>query len=209
MVGKGFGKLAITSPTGDTPLPEDSSGAEAAFIVSWNKEIERAAYRVARFSHRAGADDADDVGQNIRIRLLEEYRRLDVAPPAPWVRRLIKYTAINAIRDDRRRLTQHHDSVALSFDDNDRYLASLGENPAQLPEALVSSPQPRDVILEAAVRKWVTSLPTQLRMLYRLLYVDDRKMSEVAFALGVTPARVSQLHRDLLTSGRKALPHLH
>lgn len=191
------------------PSPSTVSAVdEAAFIRSWDKDTERAARRVARFADRAGADDIDDIIQNIRIRLLLSYRTFQGAPPTGYVRLLIKHTCINAIRDDQARLTQHNKKVAFSLNDDDLNLSDVSEDSAELPDGLIARPQHSDVLLKAAVAGWVAKLPTQLRAVYQAIYGEDRQMSEVALALGVSLPRVSQLHRELIARGKRDLHRL-
>lgn len=61
---------------------------------------------------------------------------------------------------------------------------------------------------DARIRLWINTLSPRLRQIFHLLYVEEQTHAEVAATVGVSRARVSQLHRQMLDLGRSALAYL-
>src|SRR5439155_26916198 len=80
--------------------------------------------------------------------------------------------------------------------------------PALQDDGLVTLPADHDPNARAGVRNWLCTLPEPLRRVYAMLYVRDFKQCDVARALHLTSARVSQLHQELLARGARDLKHL-
>jgi len=58
----------------------------------------------------------------------------------------------------------------------------------------------------ALVQAWVSTLPPQLREIYRLVYECRADQRSVAAALRLTQPRISKLHGELVERGRRELP---
>ncbi len=70
-----------------------------------------------------------------------------------------------------------------------------------------------DTLVEASlttgvVNQWVRAQSAKLQAMYDLLYVHGYTQREAAATMGVTQARVAQLHRALLMRGRIELGDL-
>ncbi len=55
------------------------------------------------------------------------------------------------------------------------------------------------------VAKAIAALPERMRLVMTMIYQDDRQQFEVAEVLGVSPARVCQMHREAMTILRREL----
>jgi len=61
------------------------------------------------------------------------------------------------------------------------------------------------VVVRARIAAWLRSLSERKQKLVDLVYYNGLNMAVAAHELGVSRARVSQLHREIVTSGRFAL----
>lgn len=81
--------------------------------------------------------------------------------------------------------------------------------PAELPDLETPFPGPLDCLVEeedeAAVREWVGRLHGRDRQILKGVYWREIPQAQLARSLGLTSARVSQIHRALLAAGRQAL----
>jgi RNA polymerase sigma factor (sigma-70 family) len=79
----------------------------------------------------------------------------------------------------------------------------------EVPEILSDDPDPYTRLEQRAIidriSSWTESLPETLKKLYLLLYHVELPQSAAARLLGVSQPRVSQLHRQILTLGRRQL----
>jgi RNA polymerase sigma factor (sigma-70 family) len=162
-----------------------SADQTSAFVRRWDPEILRAARRQAKLG--ASLADADDFAQEARIRLARiQPRRGDA--PAPYLRKVIANAVLAAAQP--RRVT-----------------APTGPLDAEAENLATETPE-SDLCAIRAVSAWVRELPARLQDIYRLLYCEERSQSEAAGILGVSQPRVAQLHRLLLTEGRKRFDSL-
>jgi RNA polymerase sigma factor (sigma-70 family) len=149
-------------------------------VERWDADVRRAARRwVGALGAQA---DGDDLAQEARIRLVTAARSLGGAPEH-YLRRVIANAVLAAAQ---------REGPALETE------TLLEETPAKEPEAGRA-----DAI--DAVARWTTELPTRLKDVYRVLYVEERTQREAAAILGVSQPRVAQLHQTLLSRGRVSL----
>lgn len=127
-----------------------------------------------------GRDEADDVAQEVFLKLIELAPRYDGRPSArPWV---LGITWRLAVR--RRR------SLA-------RWLHALGEFIAHVDHASAASPEDAALTREgwAALRAQVDRLPERMRSVFVLVEVEGLSGEEAASALGIPVATVwTRLH---------------
>lgn len=165
------------------PTPAErphNPAAEDAFLAEWSDDITRAARRGVRLAGAAWPT-AEDVAQDVRIRVLRAFRLLS-PPPEGYVRTVIKNTVNNVV-------SRPHGVFPDAVD----------------PQALDAVVSPTWATDERSrnVRLWLIGLPQRLQQLYSLLYVQGATQREAARAMGVSQPRVAQLHRELLTLGRE------
>ena len=159
--------------------------AEDAFLTEWADDITRAARRGVVL---AGAvwPTAEDVAQEVRIRVVRAFRLLS-PPPEGYVRTVIKNTVTNIVNRPHGFFPDAVDPQAL--------------------DAMVSPAWAADE-RSLNVRLWTTSLPQRFQQLYSLLYVHGATQREAARAMGISQPRVAQLHHELLALGRQGLARL-
>lgn len=160
---------------------------EASLLARWDPDVERAARYGAR---RLGGSHAEarEIAQVVRIVLWRAIRKSGVLPTA-YARTVIANAVRSALRRERAGLTM--------------WSAGVVPIDRQFPCG-----EPADRDRTAAVERWAETLPPRLRELYELLYVHGYSQREAATRLGVTQPRVSQLHQQLLRSGRSSLADL-
>jgi RNA polymerase sigma factor (sigma-70 family) len=66
-------------------------------------------------------------------------------------------------------------------------------------------PSETEILERMSVRCWVAGLPSELRRVYELLYVDNATQRAAADKLGCSQSRVNQLHQELKERGRLEL----
>jgi RNA polymerase sigma factor (sigma-70 family) len=189
--------LAYVPPALVIPLPYpvpvlcDSSPTSPPVtdvLSTWEKDIQAAA---RSWSRSAGGTslDADDLAQESRLKLFLAASRPEGIPPKA-VRKLIRNAMSNAIRDARRGGKFQQFPV----DPDGREL-----EPA--------SPKVEDAGVED-VRVRLRDLPVPLRVIYNAIYVQGRTGGGIAAVLGVSAARVSQLHAELKSKMSHKLRYL-
>lgn len=170
----------------DLPLVETSPpqnvGYEVAVLEHWDRDIRRAARWRANRQILAGTQ-ADDLAQEARIRVLRVARAYPHAP-SHYIRVVIANAVRGAANIDRR-FSVHSPEVEYVVDE--------------------SQVEPTDDIEVADVTRWVGSLPSNLKEIYALIYLEGRTQREAAKLLGVSQPRVAQLHKELVEKTRKAL----
>jgi len=163
------------------PAPFD----EAAFLRSWNQDIQRA----ARAAANGNGSQEEDLGQQARERLLLASRAVPNAP-RPYIRVVIA----NTLRSARRREGRSFSTRSPLAQDLDDDLVAPKDEPADGRAAVVAS--------------WAARLPVRLCEVYRHLYVEERSQRETAQLMRVSQPRVAQLHQQLLKRGRGDLAYL-
>lgn len=160
--------------------------SETQFLQKWDPEIRRAASAHA-FGRMNPDYEADELAQQARIKVLRLYRG-GKTRALPYIRTSIA----NAVRTPILR---------------DPVLVQAEELPD---DTLVSedSDVELDYYVMHEVRSWVRSLPPQLQAVYKFLYVRGLTQREAAERMGVTQARIAQLHRALLQMGASGLHKL-
>jgi RNA polymerase sigma factor (sigma-70 family) len=138
-----------------------------------------------RAAERLNADgaDADDFAQDARVRVLEAYRHLG-NPGDGYIRRVIQNGIRNAVRHLVRQLIWH----AAELEEADECAADDCGGSASLEFE--------------AVRSWLAWQDPMLQRIYQLIYIEGLTQRQVAFRLGVSQPRVSQLHRVLIRRGQ-------
>jgi RNA polymerase sigma factor (sigma-70 family) len=158
---------------------------ETSFQIKWDADIRRAALAAAR----GDSVDADDLAQEVRMRITAAIRTLPGAP-TPYIRKVISNTLKSARRRDAHAFTVKS-PMAEPVDDD-------------FAAAIVEPDDGRDVIVAA----WVGSLPSPMRRIYQHLYAEDLSQREAARLMNLSQPRVAQLHRQLLERGRQQLTRL-
>ncbi len=163
-----------------------SPASEEEFISAWDSEIRMRARASARRGGRP-TSDADDMAQEIRLRLFLAFRRYTHLDER-YVRRIIT----NTLRSEWRKHRQSPILVSAENDLIDDRRQELGA----------------DALASRAVSQWARTLATGTLSIFRLLYHEGYSQREAAAIMGFTQARVAQLHGQLLTLGRKELTYL-
>jgi RNA polymerase sigma factor (sigma-70 family) len=155
-----------------------------ALLGLWDDDIHRAAAHGARLMG-GDADDAEDLAQEARLRLM---RATSVTPGAPigYLRHVVKNSVLSGLRRERRAIT--------TSSPRGQALDVRMETPSSGTD---------DRIL--VVAKWVEALPGRLRLIYDLLYEQGLTQRQTGGILGISQPRVAQLHRVLLERGRLEL----
>jgi RNA polymerase sigma factor (sigma-70 family) len=157
---------------------------EEAFLELWEADVIRAARRSVLL-RRSSWPAADDVAQDVRIRLCRAFRAVE--PTEGYARRVIQNAVLNSTRR------------------NDRFVSTTTDDGTRVhPEPSVEPPN----VLIQSVRRWVAKQPTRLARLYQLLYVIGVTQREAARQMRLSQPRVAQLHRQLLEAGRRDLATL-
>lgn len=162
--------------------PSASPGGLDSFIRAWDSDIKRAASHTARdrgFSY----DTAQDFAQAARIALVRVSEQANECGSF-YVRRVIQNAVRDAARQERRLFGTllGMDNHALDF--------------------VVDPKSEKQSHIIAAVAEWVSLLPSRLRQVYELLYVQGHTQREAAELMRVSQPRISQLHNELLRRGR-------
>lgn len=138
--------------------------------------------------------DAQDVVQDVFVKVLRHLKRFDVNKPfKPWILQITRNQSMDWLKKKR--------PVAISTleTDEDTYLLESVPDPAPLPDAVVSQiQQSREVA--AQVRK--LSLADRRIMFFR--YVKDFSFKEIAEELGEIIDTVKSRHRRALQKLRKS-----
>jgi RNA polymerase sigma factor (sigma-70 family) len=117
--------------------------------------------------------------------------------PGPYILRALANNALNLNQLEQRHWsTRHQEALDYEGDQQDVLSAvpdTESPDPAQMAERLESIQQ---------VRAMLAELPPSLNRLFKLLYVEDLTQREASERLGISQARVAQLHRDLLNRGK-------
>lgn len=158
-------------------------------LNEYEADIKRAAHSVAfGLSSTASAD----IAQEVRCHLYQVIKRCGNLP-SPYIRRVIA----NAARTARlKEVRQTKNSV------------SLDVNADALQEQKCTLESDSDLFLRKSVAAWVRTLPKRMQQLFTLLYVEGHTQRVAARKLGITQARVAQLHSQLLQRGKLDLIHL-
>lgn len=90
---------------------------------------------------------------------------------------------------------QHTNTVSA-----DHELASVLASDSPNPETATDQSRRVDRVTKA-----IAGLPERMRTVMTMIYQDDRPQFEVAEAMGVSPARVCQIHREAMTLLRREL----
>jgi len=160
-------------------------GNEAQYQIDWHRDIERASRKAAN----GNRDDADDLAQEARLRVMKTFRAKPDAP-VPYIRTVIS----NAVKTARRQ------QVA-GFTSKSAFAAEADENtPAPLPDNAEEQ--------DRQVSAWITTLPEPMHNVYRHLYSENLSQRETARLLNLSQPRVSQLHNLILERGRQELTRL-
>lgn len=198
----------------DDPSPYDPGTISFHHeVMRWTRAITCVA---SRYSN--GRLEADDLRQEARIalwRATTSYKPLRGIPFENYARRVISNRVRSAI-GSRRRSPQNQAVPELEDP-----VSPGGDAPSDLDEdwarslhheAVLTNDDPAEhfYLGERAqhVGHWAYSLPPILGKVYSLLYEHDLTQREAAAELGVTQARVSQLHAQLLKRGRIDLADL-
>lgn len=158
---------------------------ETAFQIRWDPDIRRAALAAAR----GDRVDADDLAQQVRMRITAALRSFPDAP-TPYVRKVISNTLKSACRRDMHAFT------------------TKSPNAQPVDEDIVAPTAEADEGRDATVTAWINSLPLSMQQIYRLLYAEDLSQREAAQLMKLSQPRVAQLHRRLLERGRQQLTRL-
>jgi RNA polymerase sigma factor (sigma-70 family) len=158
-------------------------------LNEYETDIKRAAHSVAfGLSSTASAD----IAQEVRCHLYQVIKRCGNLP-SPYIRRVIA----NAARTARlKEVRQTKNSV------------SLDVNADALQEQKCTPESDSDLFLRKSVAVWLRTLPKRVQQLFTLLYVEGHTQRVAALKLGITQARVAQLHSQLLQRGKLDLIHL-
>lgn len=219
------------------PLPKaitpqcNLSLEENVLFQQWDEDVKRAATYNARLSG-LDKDDACDLAQEARIKLLMGFRRRRIVDER-YLRVLIKNSMLTSrgrlkrIRDAGRE-GRYEDHLAegvtknpFVFSVESEALARQEENDAPSEESSYHHapmhvrkkdlPPPSsepDLLAIAKIRKWIEKLPGNLRAIYEVLYVNGLPQRAAAAELNISQPRVAQLHQLLLIRGKKELANL-
>lgn len=165
---------------------EPSQDTFQRFFVEFDGDIRRSALSA---SVGVGRGVSDDVAQEVRLHLFKLIgRRGNQA--TPFLRRVIANSARKARAREARYVLR-----VVSIDD--------------LPDTCIvdarSSERGADPFVTTAVAHWVARLPFRLQRVFELIYVEGCTQREIAQKLGITQARVAQLHSQLLVRGKEEL----
>ena len=139
-------------------LRKARSGDAAAFRTVV-ETVARYAFNLA-YRMTSDAADAEDLTQEIFLRLFQNMKKYDPARPfAPWFRRVATNTALNWCRGRKSR------PIPL---DN----LEIATDPASTPGA------------DAVLRKAIRALPEEYRVVVSLRYLEDLSIGEIAEAIG-------------------------
>jgi RNA polymerase sigma factor (sigma-70 family) len=154
------------------------------FLRKWLPEIDRA----ARFRVWAGNwkfSDIEDLKQEIALRFLQTWRQLASRPDA-YVRKAIRNTTLNLIRDQRR------DPLSAVPD-----CRTTVTEVRQLEEA-TDADFLDQLVEEKRVTEWALKLPHTLGQVFQLLYKLDYSQREAATVIGLSQQRIAQYHNKLI-----------
>lgn len=163
-------------------VPNDAFVDVNETLRVWDKDIRQAARAVARAAGGSG-DDAEDFAQVARILLARTVRR-GLPDGESYRRRLIRNAVLGAARRERtgfRGLSVHREDM----------------------ELVLVRARDDDSALMSRVADWVATLPSSLRDIYDILYVQGYTQREAAKQLDVSQSRVAQLNGDLKRLGRE------
>jgi RNA polymerase sigma factor (sigma-70 family) len=117
--------------------------------------------------------------------------------PGHYFLRALANNALNLNRREQRHWSTRHQEALDQEGDHQDVLSAIPDtenlDPGQMAERAESIQH---------VRAMLAELPASLNRLFKLLYVDDLTQREVSERLGISQARVAQLHRDLLNRGK-------
>jgi RNA polymerase sigma factor (sigma-70 family) len=164
---------------------------ESDFFQKWLPEIDRA----ARFRVWVGHwkfSDIEDLKQEIALRLLRVWRQLAYQPDV-YVRKAIRNTTLNLIRDQRR---DPLSAVPLGH-------GIISDEEAQPPEEATTADFLEQLVENRKVAEWALKLPQGLRQVFRHLYQLDYSQREAAIAIGLSQQRIAQYHSKLIKLARE------
>lgn len=163
---------------------EDSHEEESrAFLDSWEPLIRWLARRFAPASSHVA--DFAQVGRLTLIRAALKYPVGSSIVFEHYARRALR----NALLDEARRVQRHRRVASLPVD----------YQPSHMETGL------KDLLRREArsrVRDEIDGWLPRLRLLVELVFVQEKTQAEAAHVLGLTPARISQLCRDIRRMGR-------
>lgn len=162
-------------------LYEPTDATVVAALQSWDADIRRASAVGAARLH--GSDEADDIAQEVRVRVFGAIRAGHGDSPR-YLRRVIRNAVITFLRRESRAITTRS-RIGCALDD----------------EAMTLPVEQYECRCEI-VSPWLATLPVSLQRVYQLLYEQRLTQDQAALVLRVSQPRVSQLHAALLRRGR-------
>jgi|GEM_PF-2078355 len=220
------------SPQAITPQSNLSSEEESDLFQQWDEDLKRGATFNARLAN-LDADDAFDLAQEARIKVLSVFRRRKIINER-YIRVVIKNSMLTArtrlrnIREGGRevkiadRLTERiiknpfvfsiEPETSVQQEKNDSSpdeSAGYDDAPIRIRQKELPPPSDEaDIMAVTKIRKWLEKLPGNLRAIYEALYVAGLSQREVAANLKISQPRVAQLHQQLLAQGKQDLASL-
>lgn len=164
---------------------------ESDFLQRWLPEIDR----VARFRVCVGhwkVSDIEDLKQEIALRLIRVWRQLAYQPDA-YVRKTIRNTTLNLIRDQRRNPLS---AVPAGH-------AIVNDEEAQRLEESTTADFLERLVEKRNVAEWALKLPRALRQVFQHLYQLDCSQREAAIMIGLSQQRIAQYHSKLIELARE------
>ena len=179
-----------------------ASRAFAEFIACWKPKVQEIVVRLAPFTSRRSFDyDAlCQAGYEAVWRAVKAIGDCDRG-----FQTYVTTAIANAVKNHMRQISQRASHEVLWPDE---YFAT-----GSISERLVTADAglaelEREDMLAAVrprVAEWLRSLPEQKQNLVDLMYHRGLNMAHAARTMGVSRARVSQMHREIVESGRLAL----
>jgi RNA polymerase sigma-70 factor (ECF subfamily) len=150
----------------------DDRGAFDELVARYHRIVFAIAYRMT-----GSASEADDLCQDVFLRVFQNLRRFDPARPlAPWVRKIACNGALHYLR--RRGLERRHAAPAPR--DGSPEPAAAVPDPAPDPERVLAARE-----LEARLQRALLAFPEKPRLAFTLKYVEGLTSGEIADALDV------------------------
>jgi RNA polymerase sigma-70 factor (ECF subfamily) len=129
-------------------------------------------------------EDAEDVTQNVFIKLWERWDEMDRTKALPWLMRVAHHECIDLIRRYKSRMHSGPDS-------NDGFWGMIGISDPDHPEGRMEKNEERRLLLEA-----IADLPERTQSMVLMHYFEDMKFEDVARVFGMeTNAVKVQVHR--------------
>lgn len=166
----------VTAMTGDTPMDEVRGGAAGGDFAGLLARHRGIVFKVANLYCR-GADDRDDLAQDIAAQLWRAWPGYDPARPfTTWMYRIALNVAIS-----------HARSAALRRD----HVVPMEDAPHDAPDESADTAATHEHAQHVRLLQAFIARQPPLERALLLLYLEDRPQKEIAEILGLTQTNVS------------------